>query len=130
MSITRCWMKAVIRRALWGVLAGLLCAANLAYAASPSGEANLLLPQMPLHDPWILVNSADRTYYLYTSNVPGMSHTPGVGTMVYRSSDLKHWQAPVAVFLLPQDTWANAGGWAPEVHLFKEHYYIFTTFHN
>lgn len=37
----------------------------------------LRLPDMPLHDPYILAHAESRTYYLYTSNLPRMSGTPG-----------------------------------------------------
>jgi sucrose-6-phosphate hydrolase SacC (GH32 family) len=66
--------------------------------AQQSGTATLTLPNMPLHDPWILANESDKTYYLYRSNVAAMSGVQGAGTMVYRSQDLKHWQKSVLVF--------------------------------
>ncbi|QEE30751.1 hypothetical protein FTW19_23790 [Terriglobus albidus] len=40
--------------------------------AQPPEAASLTLPNMPLHDPWILANETDKTYYLYTSNVPAV----------------------------------------------------------
>ena len=79
---------------LWMVWAFLCCGTQ----AQGNGAAMLTLPEMPLHDPWILANEADQTYYLYTSNVPAMSGVQGAGTMVYRSKDLKHWEKPVLVF--------------------------------
>ena len=36
-----------------------------AHSQSPD-TATLTLPNMPLHDPWMLANEADKTYYLYT----------------------------------------------------------------
>lgn len=93
-------------------------------------QPTLELPQMPLHDPWILADQHTHTYHLYTSNVPRLTHVPGAGTMVYTSQDLKHWTAPKVVFTPEKLTWARDGGWAPEVHLFRGHYYLFTTFHN
>ena len=44
------------------------------------------LPDMPLHDPWILANAADRTYYLYTSNVPRLTGVNERGTWSRSSS--------------------------------------------
>ena len=55
-------------------------------------DALLRLPDMPLHDPYILAHEASRTYYLYTSNRPNISGTPGVGTMAYKSKDLLNWE--------------------------------------
>ncbi|WP_030037536.1 glycoside hydrolase family 43 protein [Streptomyces resistomycificus] len=90
------------------------------------------LPDMPLHDPFIVADDPTRTYYLYTSNDPSVSGTDGVGTMVYRSRDLRDWTRPVVVFLAAEqkDIWATDGGWAPEVHAWDGRYYLFTTLHN
>lgn len=96
-------------------------------AQQPDNAASLLLPDMPLHDPWMVANAADHTYYLYTSNIPRFSGTAGAGTMVYRSQDMKHWQRPVSVFQASEVRWASQGAWAPEVHLWKGRYYLFTT---
>src|ERR1700761_1555440 len=77
-------------------------------------QTPLHLPDMPLHDPWILANTADHTYYLYTSNVPKLTGVNERGTMVYRSTDLKNWQQPVVVFRTSEMHWAHDGAWAPE----------------
>jgi beta-xylosidase len=103
------------------------CAA-LATAAEPA--ASLLLPDMPVHDPFIVAHEPSRTYYLYTSNVPRMSGAEGRGTMVYKSKDLKHWEKAKQVFSVPPTAFAREGAWAPEVHEYKGHWYLFTTLHN
>jgi len=120
-----------IRWAMLLVCGVVLSAGSLCGQIAPQPEKpELLLPNMPLHDPWILASQADHTYYLYTSNIPFLSKTAGVGTMVYRSTDLRHWQPPVAVFTLPGGLWARQGGWAPEVHVYHGRSYLFTTVHN
>jgi len=103
--------------------------AGSARSQSPT-NTTLTLPNMPLHDPWMLVNEPDKTYYLYTSNIPKLSGTAGTGTMVYRSHDLKHWQPPVMVFHTSEMHWAQQGAWAPEVHRWRGKYYLFTTVHD
>jgi beta-xylosidase len=103
-----------------------ICAGRASLAQTP-GNATLTLPNMPLHDPWMLANESDKTYYLYTSNLPKLSGITGAGTMVYRSRDLVHWQAPVVVFHTSEVQWAHDGAWAPEVHRWKGKYYLFTT---
>jgi hypothetical protein len=92
----------------------------------------LRLPDMPLHDPYIVADRASRTYYLYTSNVGSVSGTPGTGTMVYRSRDLRDWLEPEVVFLTADHPglWATRGAWAPEVHEYQGRYYLFTTLHD
>ncbi|WAU86434.1 glycoside hydrolase family 43 protein [Streptomyces sp. Qhu-G9] len=90
------------------------------------------LPDMPLHDPFIVADDESRTFHLYTSNDPAVSGVDGVGTMVYRSQNLRDWRRPVVVFLTSEQDalWATEGGWAPEVHEWGGRYYLFTTLHN
>jgi beta-xylosidase len=105
-------------------------------AGGQSGSANaaprsgLRLPDMPLHDPWILAHRASRTYYLYTSNSARMTGISRTGTMVYKSKDLAIWDGPYNVFQVPDGFWASQGGWAPEVHEHKGRFYLFTTVHD
>jgi len=94
-------------------------------------QHGLVLPDMPVHDPWIVADAATKTYYLYTSNDERATGVNRPGTMAYRSHDLKHWEGPLVVFRLPEDTWAaNEAAWAPEVHAWRGRYYLFTTLHN
>jgi beta-xylosidase len=104
--------------------------ALLTALAAESGKAGLRLPDMPLHDPWIVAHQPSRTYYLYTSNVPRMTQVKGVGTMVYKSKDLRNWESPQVVFLVPPTAFAQDGGWAPEVHEYQGRFYLFVTLHN
>lgn len=110
----------------------LLCAlaASEAPAAIAMAPAPLTLPDMPLHDPWIVADKATRTYWLFTTNQPRMTGDPRLGIMAYSSHDLKHWTRPAIVFTLPKNSWANAGAWAPEVHRWRGRWYLFSTFHN
>jgi beta-xylosidase len=106
-----------------------LCLFLLASAAGAQ-DYPLLLPSMPLHDPFILADATTHDYLLYTSNVPALTGEPRRGTMVYASKDLKHWAKPRVVFLPPADFWAKDGAWAPEVHAYKGKFYLLTTLHN
>lgn len=83
------------------------------------------LPDMPLHDPFIVADDKTRTYHLYTSNDPSVSGVDGTGTMVYRSHNLRDWMRPVVFFLAAEQRgiWATDGGWAPEVHEWGDRYY-------
>jgi GH43 family beta-xylosidase len=120
-------------------LARLLTAAMLA-AALPGGAvvaapnaaraAPLTLPDMPLHDPWIVADAATRDYWLFTRNEAAMTGDRRLGIMAYTSRDLKHWTRPKLVFHLPPGTWADDGAWAPEVHRWRGRWYLFATFHN
>ncbi len=90
------------------------------------------LPDMPLHDPFVVADDRTRTYYLYTSNDPTVSGVDGTGTMVYRSADLRDWTRPVVVFrtAVQKGIWATEGAWAPEVHAWDGRYYLLTTLHD
>ena len=112
------------------LLLSVLYSSGLLRADKPAPEASLQLPDMPLHDPFILAYQPSHTYYLYTSNRERSSGTAGVGTMVYKSQDLLHWERPKAVFIVPSTAFAQQGAWAPEVHEYKGRYYLFTTLFN
>lgn len=133
-----------MRDALPAIVAiGLLTTACIAGAQTSSSTApvrtiqpgpkhGLLLPQISLHDPWILAQEETKTYYLYTSAQPGSTGTNRAGTVTYKSKDLRVWDGPYVVFQVPDGTWANPreGAWAPEVHHYNGRYYLFTTLHN
>lgn len=99
-------------------------------AAAPAEAAALRLPDMPLHDPWIVADAEAGLYRLYTSNIPAVSGTPGLGTMMYVSRDLKVWSPAKAVFVAPSGAWFDGGAWAPEVHEWRGRWWLFATFHN
>lgn len=90
----------------------------------------MTLPEMDLHDPFIVTDTASRTYWLFTKNHAAFTGSQAVGVMAYRSRDLQHWKPPELVFQLPEDGWANDGCWAPEVHRWRGRWYLFVTVHN
>jgi len=89
--------------------------------------------QIYIRDPYILVDKAKRTYYMYSSsyNYIGMLGNR-MGVTVYKSNDLENWEGPIKVFETGNGFWADTthGCWAPEVHEYKGSYYMFTTFTN
>ena len=99
--------------------------------SSPILRHNLHLPEIRLHDPWILAHAPSKTYYLYTSNNGRATGVNRPGTMAYRSKDLLNWEGPLVAFALPEGTWAgNQSAWAPEVHEYQGKFYLLTTLHN
>lgn len=104
-------------------------AAQLNSARPP--RQNLRLPDIVLHDPWILAHARSKTYYLYTSNNGRVTGVTRPGTVVYKSKDLLTWEGPFVVFALPDGTWAsNQPAWAPEVHEYQGRFFLCTTLHN
>src|SRR5579859_3795882 len=98
----------------------------------PGVQHNLHLPDIQVHDPWILAHVPTKTFYLYTSNNGRVTGVNRPGTIVYRSQDLLNWDGPLVVFTLPEGTvWStNQGAWAPEVHEYQGKFYLLTTLHN
>lgn len=90
----------------------------------------LRLPELQLHDPYIVADQKTQHYYLYTSNVSSMTGETVTGTMVCRGRNLRDWTHPVLVFRTEPGMWATAGAWAPEVHEYRGRFYLFTTLHN
>lgn len=76
-----------------------------------------------MRDACILADHSTRTYYLVAS-------TRG-GVRAYTSKDLQTWEGPHAIFRFGADTWEGAkvvGIWAPELHKYREKYYLFLTY--
>ncbi len=117
-------------RALLGALLLLTLTLTAAAPARPVADAPFQMPDMHLHDPWIVADKASGIYYLFTRNEAVMTGDRQLGIMVYASRDLKHWSKPKLAFALPPGTWAKAGSWAPEVHGWRGRHYLFATFHD
>jgi hypothetical protein len=98
----------------------------------PVPRSGLRLPDIQLHDPWMIADQATRTYYLYSSASPRITGQGRTGTLYYTSTDLATWEGPFIAFVVPAESWADAtvGAWAPEVHAYRGKYYLFTTLHN
>lgn len=109
-----------------------LLAALLIGIAAPTlaADAPLLTSHLRIHDPWVVAEEKSKTYWLFSKNDPAVTGDRRIGIMAYASSDLTHWQKPRVVFALPAGSWADEGGWAPEVHRWKGRWYLFATFHN
>ncbi|MGK7394633.1 MAG: glycoside hydrolase family 43 protein [Candidatus Cyclobacteriaceae bacterium M3_2C_046] len=83
--------------------------------------------EIRVRDPFILADEQSKTYYLYAS-ISNRADDEGPGVEVYTSKDLQNWTKPQVVFQVPPDLWATKWVWAPEVHSYKDKYYLFTTF--
>jgi len=83
------------------------------------------LDDLCFRDPCILPDQPSGLYYLCAS-IRTVDDRPGVG--VYTSRDLAEWQGPTVVFSVSDGFWAQAGIWAPELHRYKDKYYLFLTF--
>ena len=75
-------------------------------------------------DPFIVADRATKTYYLYRSS----STAEGLGGVeAFTSKDLRTWHGPERVFTVPEDNFITGRVWAPEVHRYKDAWYLFAT---
>ncbi|MBD3183941.1 family 43 glycosylhydrolase [Candidatus Poribacteria bacterium] len=98
----------------------------LLYGLSEQNKAEISnLNDIHLRDPFILPVPEEKMYYLFGT---GWSLPDGPGFMVYRSKDLKTWKGPSVAFQYYEGFWSNKEYWAPEVHKYKDKYYMFASF--
>lgn len=96
----------------------------------PPTSYPLRLPKMALRDPFVVADKGTGLYYLYVTNAGAASGVSGVGTMVYRSKNLRDWSTPEVVFHASADLWGTDGAWAPEVHRWNGRWILLTTMHD
>ncbi|MDY0355003.1 MAG: glycoside hydrolase family 43 protein [Sedimentisphaerales bacterium] len=84
------------------------------------------LAQTRLRDPFILADEATQTYYLVTCSVKPAGLTANA-VSVLTSRDLQTWTGPYPVFEIGPDFWAQGHVWAPEMHRYRDKYYLFAT---
>jgi beta-xylosidase len=81
------------------------------------------LSQITIRDECILPDAATKTYYMVG---PG-----GRGVVEYTSKDLITWSGGTQIYTPPADVWGTIrinSIWAPEIHKYKDKYYLFLTF--
>ena len=86
-----------------------------------SDDDSLFLAELRVRDPFVVNAGGERPYHLYMSD-NWLDGTPGVS--VSTSSDLIHWSKPKNVMKPPAFCWQV---WAPEVHRWKDRWYMFVT---
>ncbi len=84
-----------------------------------------------IRDPFILTDKENGCYYMYTSTdkvSAELSELP-LGVAAYRTYDLENFEEPVSVLDISslESFWADRDIWAPEVHKYGEHYYLFVS---
>ena len=77
-----------------------------------------------IRDPFVLPDNGK--YYLYGTRGE-TAWTVAHGLDVYVSDDLENWSEAHECFSVPENFWADKEIWAPEVHKYKEKYYMFVT---
>lgn len=87
--------------------------------------APLSLDSIRVRDPYIVAHKG--VYYLYVQKANRAGNQNARGVEVFRSSDLMHWTQPSSVLDLPPDYWGGRMVWAPEVHYYRNRFFLFVT---
>lgn len=83
------------------------------------------LNEINIRDPFILKEK--NTYYLYGTRAKNFGIKTG-GFDVYTSEDLENWSSPSVCFDSDKYNMNKEVNWAPEVHKYKNAFYMFATF--
>lgn len=78
-----------------------------------------------IRDPFVIYEN--ETYYMYGTRARFFGKKTG-GFDVYTSTDLENWSAPYECFNSKKHKLNHMVNWAPEVHKYKDKYYMFATF--
>jgi arabinan endo-1,5-alpha-L-arabinosidase len=82
------------------------------------------LADVRMRDACVLPDPVTQTYHLIAS-------ARGAAVRAYTSQDLVNWHGPEIIFRTPEDLWGDikiVGIWAPEMHRYRDKYYLFLTF--
>ncbi|MBQ2736747.1 MAG: family 43 glycosylhydrolase [Clostridia bacterium] len=82
-----------------------------------------------IRDPFILPYAGK--YYLYgtrAKNTWEKKPLDVIGFDVYISEDMENWSEPKEIFSYYEGFWGDRQYWAPEVHYYKEKFYLFASF--
>lgn len=125
----------MIPRVGLGLVAATLCVSITVLAQTPPSTAPgqrrmihdsdqiLPLSEIRMRDVCILPDTATQTYYMVG---PGFN-----SVRIFTSKDLKSWQGSKTIYRTPEDIWGDIrviNIWAPEMHKYKDKYYLFLTF--
>ncbi len=83
------------------------------------------LTDINIRDPFVL--KENDTYYLYGTRARNFGQKVG-GFDVYVSKDLEEWSMPIECFRSKWTKYNRWVSWAPEVHRYKDKFYMFATF--
>ena len=106
----------------------LLAFLSVATVQSVRSQTTLELTDICIRDPYILPDAKSKTYYMYRSapTTDAAGKVTG-GVEVWKSRDLNSWEGPIRVFTVPENNWITGQVWAPEVHRYRNKYYLFAT---
>jgi len=81
--------------------------------------------EINIRDPFVL--PWEGRYYLYGTR-GATCWGPASGFDVYTGDDLENWEGPTPIFENDGSFWADRNYWAPEVHPWKDAFWLFASF--
>jgi len=78
--------------------------------------------EIQLRDPFVFLDEANDRY-LMTGTIPGLAAFP-----LFAGKDLENWERLPDAFTPSADFWATRNFWAPELHAWRDRYYLFGSF--
>ena len=91
-------------------------------------EIKMQTRDIQIRDPFILPEPTEGVYYLFGTTDKNCWNGPGGGFECFKSKDLCQWEGPIPSFRPPPSFWGTEHFWAPEVHLYRDLYYMFASF--
>ena len=109
-----------------------LCAAG-SLAAGAGQDAKLQAKDIHMRDPFVVTDAERGRYLLLSSCFADNGEKPGdgfrflgTGAKIYESEDLVHFKPAKMVLEIPRELDCRAF-WAPEMHKYRDKWYIFGT---
>jgi len=94
-----------------------------------NGQTFKTLEDIRIRDPFIVADEESKTYFMYAQTGTRLGEKDTInGVETYKSKDLKNWEGPYNVFTPEKNHWGKRMVWAPEVHQYKDKFYLFATF--
>jgi beta-xylosidase len=88
----------------------------------------MTLDHIHMRDPFVVPQPDQNRYIMVGTTDPDCWNPPGIGFDAYTSSDLETWEGPYPIFRPESDFWADRNFWAPELHAYRDRWYLFATF--
>jgi len=82
--------------------------------------------EIVIRDPYVFLENGE--YYMYGSTDKNIWWGPCDSFSVYKSDNLNDFSVPQNVFEKPENFWSDKQYWAPEVHKYKEKYFMLASF--
>ncbi len=95
------------------------------FSHAHAGDGLLNTTEIRIRDPYIYPDTKSKTYFMYAQSA-NRENSGFIGVEAYASRDMVNWQPPRRVLVLSGNADIKSV-WAPEMHNYKDKYYLFVT---